>query len=175
MSRIRGKDTRPEVVVRSALWQAGHRYRLHARTPHGRPDVVFPKQKVALFLDGCFWHGCPDHYVRPGSREEFWSDKLAANVARDRVQTLALDQEGWRVCRHWEHEAFTSLDALLLDVTAALTAPTWGPPLSWRVVRVDVLDPVTRFERRHLEELRERAPARTEDRARMTTKWKQQP
>ena len=175
MSRIGGKNTRPEVVLRSALWRAGHRYRLHARTQHGRPDVVFPRQRVAVFIDGCFWHGCPDHYVRPGARAEFWGGKLAANTTRDRAQTLALERDGWRLCRPWEHEIFTVLGDVTAAIHEALTASSWQPPMTWRVVRVDLLDPTTRLERRHLEELRVREPPRTEDRLRVTTKWQARP
>ncbi|HYO69174.1 MAG TPA: very short patch repair endonuclease, partial [Archangium sp.] len=79
MSRIRGKDTSPERLLRSALWRAGLRFRLQSRTPYGRPDVVFSKARVAVFIDGCFWHGCPDHYVRPRTRNDFWSSKLLEN------------------------------------------------------------------------------------------------
>ena len=84
MSRIRGSDTRPEMVVRRALWSRGHRYRAGYKTPGGKADVAFPGKKIAVFIDGCFWHGCPAHYVRPRSREDFWSAKLLENVQRDR-------------------------------------------------------------------------------------------
>ena len=145
----------------------------HARTPHGRPDVVFPGTRVAVFIDGCFWHGCPDHYVRPGAREDFWRAKLVENVTRDRAQTLALEREAWRVCRCWEHEVFTVLRDVVEQVDDALANEDWTPALSWRVVRVELLDPATRLERRYLEELREREPPRYEDRVRNTTKWRE--
>src|SRR4051794_31349953 len=104
MSRIRGANTTPELIVRRGLWKCGLRYRLHAKTPGGKADIVVPSAKFALFIDGCFWHGCPEHYVRPGSRNEFWDAKLRENVDRDRRQTLKLDAEGWTVVRVWEHE-----------------------------------------------------------------------
>lgn len=87
----RSQHTRPEVLLRQALWRAGLRYRLHTRTPVGRPDIVFPRQKVAIFIDGCFWHGCPEHYVRPRSRPEFWAAKLLTNFERDHRQTRELE------------------------------------------------------------------------------------
>src|SRR5262245_58666688 len=75
MSHIKGKDTKPELLLRKALWRLGLRYRLHAKIP-GRPDVVFPKAKVAVFIDGCQWHCCPIHFVRPKSNQEFWDRKF---------------------------------------------------------------------------------------------------
>jgi DNA mismatch endonuclease (patch repair protein) len=104
MSRIRSRDTKPELILRRILWSRGLRYRLHAKTPFGRPDLVFARKKVAVFVDGCFWHGCPDHYAPPRSQSRFWAEKLRQNVARDRLQTRQLEAHGWRVVRLWEHE-----------------------------------------------------------------------
>lgn len=136
MSRIRGRHTTPERILRSALWADGLRYRLHVRTPVGRPDIVFPRQRLAVFVDGCFWHGCPTHYVRPRTREEFWSAKLRANVGRDRQQTAALEADGWRVLRFWEHEVADDVDALVERVRVALRDPDWTPKPAPRVVEV---------------------------------------
>lgn len=172
MSRIRGKDTSPEKLLRSALWRAGIRYRLQSRTPHGRPDVVFTKAKVAVFIDGCFWHGCPDHYVRPRTRNEFWSSKLLENVERDRRQTLRLEAEGWRVCRFWEHQIFESLPQVLETIRTALQDGEWTPGTTWRVVQVDALPGEGDLEERWLEELREQAPQRSLVARRSTKKWK---
>ena len=107
MARIHSSDTRPEVILRHALWRAGLRYRLNAKTPSGRADLVFRRGQLAVFVDGCFWHGCPDHYVRPRNREHFWAKKLRENVARDRRQTVTLEALGWRVYRIWEHDVQT--------------------------------------------------------------------
>src|SRR5476651_399510 len=74
------------------------------RTPKVRPDFVFRARRVAVFVDGCFWHGCPRHYRRPGSRRAFWDAKIARNRARDRLVTRALRKAGWKVLRIWEHE-----------------------------------------------------------------------
>lgn len=103
MSRIRGKDTGPEMALRKALWAVGLRYRLHYKLP-GKPDIVFPGKKVAVFVDGCFWHGCPEHGVQPKTRAEFWRAKISKNRERDRRVTSTLKSNGWVVVRIWEHE-----------------------------------------------------------------------
>jgi DNA mismatch endonuclease, patch repair protein len=112
MARIKGFDTSPELALRRVLWARGLRYRLKARTPGGRPDVAFSKDRLAVFIDGCFWHGCPLHYARPRSREGFWSAKLTENIDRDFRQSTALEAAGWCVLRLWEHE-------VVLDVSGA--------------------------------------------------------
>jgi DNA mismatch endonuclease (patch repair protein) len=105
MSRIRGKDTTPEMRLRGLLWSLGLRYRLGLRVLGVRPDLVFPGTKLAIFVDGCFWHGCPEHYVRPRSdNAAFWASKLKENVERDERQTSRLEGADWRVIRIWEHE-----------------------------------------------------------------------
>lgn len=104
MSGIRGKNTKPEIVVRRALFAAGFRFRLHRRDLPGVPDVVLPGVRVAIFVHGCFWHvhsGCKNAKC-PASRQEFWSEKLGRNVARDRKHIDALVGLGWRVLVVWE-------------------------------------------------------------------------
>ena len=103
MGRIRGRDTTPERVLRARLWQRGLRYRTHSRTLPGRPDIVFTRAKVVVFVDGCFWHGCPKHQVLPGTRRAFWERKLKGNVAHDRDANRILRDQGWHVIRIWEH------------------------------------------------------------------------
>ncbi|NEA55705.1 very short patch repair endonuclease [Streptomyces sp. SID13666] len=107
MSRQGRRDTAPELAVRRLLHAAGHRYRVNAPVP-GIPrrtiDIVFGKAKVAVFLDGCFWHGCPEHATRPKSNAEWWRQKLDRNMARDRDTTTHLTDAGWTVLRFWEHE-----------------------------------------------------------------------
>ena len=104
MARIKGKDTKPELVLRRALHARGFRYRLHSKTVTGRPDLVFPKHHAIVFVHGCFWHrheGCR-YTTTPSTRPEFWQAKFDANVARDRsVQDQLLDA-GWRVATVWE-------------------------------------------------------------------------
>lgn len=103
MSRIRGKNTKPEIVLRKLLWSAGYRYRLKSRLP-GKPDIVFPRHKLAVFVDGCFWHGCPKHAVMPKTNRTFWREKLSRNMQRDREVNVQIRKMGWRVVRIWEHE-----------------------------------------------------------------------
>ena len=103
----RGRHTRPELSVRRALFARGLRYRLHRRPLAGlraEADIVFAREKVAVFVDGCFWHRCPEHGVLPKSNRTFWLTKLETNVARDRRSDLELFTNGWTVVRVWEHE-----------------------------------------------------------------------
>lgn len=107
MSRIRGRDTQPEVLLRKALWAKGFRYRLHPPLP-GRPDFVLPGLKAAIFVDGCFWHFCPKHRTAPKTNTAFWNTKHQANADRDRKVNRRLKALGWRVVRIWEHEVRAS-------------------------------------------------------------------
>src|SRR5690606_20998669 len=171
MSRIRPRNTSPERLLREELWHRGCRYRLHARTPCGKPDIVFPRRRVAVFIDGCFWHGCPDHYVRPRTRNAFWAAKLRGNVERDMRQTAELEGLGWRACRLWEHEVFQDVPRAASTVVEALNAPEWRPTLSWRVVEVEALDGPGDLERRYLRELRNCMEPRVVVQKRSTRKW----
>lgn len=108
MSRQASRDTAQELAVRRLLHSGGLRYRLHVPVP-GMPrrtvDIVFGRLKIAVFLDGCFWHGCPGHATSPRANAEWWRSKLDRNVARDRETTEHLVAEGWTVLRFWEHES----------------------------------------------------------------------
>jgi DNA mismatch endonuclease (patch repair protein) len=112
MGRIRSHSTKPEMTLRRALWAAGFRYRLKSRLP-GRPDVVFPRQRVAVFVDGCFWHGCPEHSTWPQTNQTFWKEKLSENVRRDARVSQQLVELGWTVLRFWEHEVKTDVESLV--------------------------------------------------------------
>ncbi|TAK39058.1 MAG: DNA mismatch endonuclease Vsr [Lysobacteraceae bacterium] len=104
MSRIRGRNTRPETLVRSGLWARGFRFRLHVSGLAGRPDIVLPKWRTAIFVNGCFWHAhanCP-YFRVPKSRFEFWQKKLLANRRRDAAAVSRLVEEGWKVITVWE-------------------------------------------------------------------------
>jgi len=104
MSRVRGKDTGPEIKLRKLLLSQGIRgYRIHYNLP-GKPDIVFIKKKIAIFVDGCFWHKCPVCFQEPETRKEFWMKKIGTNVERDLKNTRQLQEEGWTVLRFWEHE-----------------------------------------------------------------------
>jgi DNA mismatch endonuclease (patch repair protein) len=106
MAGIRGRNTRPEVVVRSWLHQAGLRFRLHPNDLPGRPDLVLPRHNAAIFVHGCFWHRHPGcrFATTPASNKAFWRNKFRANVERDARQATALRQLGWRVFTIWECE-----------------------------------------------------------------------
>lgn len=103
MSRIRGRDTGPELTLRRALHARGLRYRVHVRNLPGTPDIVFPSRRVAIFVNGCFWHGhdCPKA-VTPKTNEAFWREKIAQTRARDRAVQAALQRDGWRTLNVWE-------------------------------------------------------------------------
>lgn len=106
MSRIRGRDTKPEKVVRSLLHRMGYRFRLHGKKLPGRPDLVLPRHRTVIFVHGCFWHrhkGCKN-CTTPTNRREWWLAKLEGNAARDKAHRRALQKLGWRVVVVWECE-----------------------------------------------------------------------
>ncbi|WP_052032520.1 very short patch repair endonuclease [Streptomyces viridochromogenes] len=108
MSRQSSRDTAPEVAVRRLLHAAGLRYRVNVPVPgmsRRTIDIAFTKAKIAIFLDGCFWHGCPEHATQPKANAAWWRAKLDKNMARDRETTQHLEAQGWTVLRFWEHEA----------------------------------------------------------------------
>lgn len=118
MSSIRGKDTRPELALRSALFAAGFRYRLHQRDLPGSPDLVFPKYRVALFVHGCFWHrheGCR-YATSPKMNSDFWRLKFERNVSRDARNVTLLSKQGWRVAIVWECALKHSVDEVAQTV-----------------------------------------------------------
>lgn len=172
MARIPGRDTSPERILRKALWTAGLRYRVNLPTSAGRPDIVFRRERVAVFVDGCFWHGCPDHYVRPRSRCDFWAQKLRTNFERDYRQSQLLERDGWRVYRVWEHEIFESLPSVVLKIHRMLAERSSAAPASWRVMRVDVVDEATDLEKQFLRKLRNSEEEKIVTRRRTTAKWR---
>ncbi|GHF44476.1 DNA mismatch endonuclease (patch repair protein) [Amycolatopsis bartoniae] len=121
MRANRRSDTKPEVALRRELHRLGYRYRKDHRLdlPAGvrvRPDIVFTRRKVAVFVDGCFWHVCPEHGREPTRNEWYWSPKLRRNVERDQLANTALADAGWQVVRIWEHEDIHSAVVRVLDV-----------------------------------------------------------
>ena len=107
MQSNRGKNTLPEVAVRKELFSRGYRFRVNCRpVPNLRrtADIVFSRKKIAIFIDGCFWHSCPRHGTSPKTNASFWREKLERNVQRDRETIQALRKTGWRSVRIWEHE-----------------------------------------------------------------------
>ncbi|MCC6795305.1 MAG: DNA mismatch endonuclease Vsr [Candidatus Hydrogenedentes bacterium] len=118
MSRVRGRDTNPEMLVRKAIHRMGFRYRLHVSTLPGKPDLVFPSRKKVIFVHGCFWHRhkkCPNARI-PKSRIEFWQEKLEGNSKRDRLNRRKLRGMGWTVLVIWECElaALESMNSRIL-------------------------------------------------------------
>jgi DNA mismatch endonuclease (patch repair protein) len=126
MSRIKGKNTRPELVVRHILHAAGFRYRLHAKDLPGRPDIVLRSRKTLVFVNGCFWHGHDCHGTRlPKSNRRFWNAKIKANIARDARNLAECRRLGWRVLVVWEcalrGQGRWSLEALGREICRWLT------------------------------------------------------
>lgn len=156
MARIRGANTTPELALRAALEACGLASDADLKTRAGKADLVFAAARAAVFVDGCFWHGCPLHYARPRSREEFWSAKLVGNIERDARQSRTLTDIGWSVVRLWEHEVVEGVDIAAARIEAIVTG---AAPADWpdqvRVRRVTEI--AERVERREL--VRLAAPA----------------
>ncbi len=117
MQNQRQKDTACELAVRRLLYSYGLRYRIDCRPEKGIPrraDIVVRPAKVAVFIDGCFWHGCPEHWKPPKRNETWWMNKIRINAVRDRETTLLLESAGWLVIRAWEHEEAESVAARVL-------------------------------------------------------------
>lgn len=131
MSVAARRDTAPEVALRRALHATGRRFRAVYPVPGNRRrtiDIAFTRVKLAVFVDGCFWHGCPEHGTQPRANSEWWRTKLTANKARDQDTDGLLQEAGWRSIRIWEHEdvltAVAKVEAVLEDVRG----PSPGPP-----------------------------------------------
>lgn len=106
MGQVRNTGTEAEMAVRRELHRRGLRYRVNPHIPEfgrTRPDIAFPRQRVAVFVDGCFWHRCPDHATFPKANAEWWEEKLQRNVERDNRTNRRLENLGWTVIRVWEH------------------------------------------------------------------------
>ncbi|NLL10643.1 MAG: very short patch repair endonuclease [Methanomicrobiales archaeon] len=120
MSHIKGKDTKPELIIRRKLFASGVRgYRVHYDLP-GKPDIVFTKKKVVIFIDGCFWHKCPICFQEPETRKKFWVDKIDKNCERDLINNLVLVEKGWTIIRIWEHHIRKNSDDVLKEIMTFL-------------------------------------------------------
>lgn len=106
MSHVKSKNTKPEVLVRSFLFAKGFRFRLHRKDLPGKPDIVLPKYKTVIFINGCFWHGHPNckYATLPETNRDFWSDKISGNMERDKVTFSLLEKMGWKVLVIWQCE-----------------------------------------------------------------------
>ena len=121
MAAIKGKNTKPELLVRRALHHRGFRFRLHVRDLPGRPDIVLPRYKTAIFVNGCFWHGHTCKYFKlPATNSEFWRDKIRANQERDALKTKQLIDLGYNVLSIWECQTRAGPDLFdaLIDIVA---------------------------------------------------------
>ncbi|VVE80350.1 DNA mismatch endonuclease Vsr [Pandoraea sputorum] len=119
MSRVKNRNTDIELTFRKGLWSAGLRYRLNVKLP-GKPDIAFTGHKLAVFVDGCYWHGCPEHGQIPKTNAQFWREKINKNVARDSTVTTILEANGWRVLRFWQHELKRNLAECVARVQASI-------------------------------------------------------
>lgn len=123
-------DTKAEVQLRSALHARGLRFRkdmlVRAGSVRTHPDIVFTRVKVAVFVDGCFWHMCPEHFHMPKTNQAYWVPKLEANVARDRRVDAALEEAGWTVMRFWEHEDVEQAASAIIPQVATVAAGARG-------------------------------------------------
>lgn len=121
MSRIKGKNTKPELLVRKFLFAQGIRYRIHTTLP-GRPDIVIKKKRIVIFVNGCFWHAhdnCPD-YRLPKTRTDFWKAKIEGNVVRDKKNHLKLEEDDWKVLTVWECQLGKNYETTLIMLLDAI-------------------------------------------------------
>lgn len=123
MSANRAKNSKPEVALRKALWHAGFRgYRLHYKKVPGRPDIAFVSRKIAIFLNGCYWHRCPKcNYPLPKTNRKFWKEKFDRNVARDKRKMAELRRLRWKVIFIWECDLKTNPSRVISRLTKALS------------------------------------------------------
>ncbi|MBZ0201872.1 MAG: very short patch repair endonuclease [Ignavibacteria bacterium] len=119
MQNIRSANTKMELIVRSLLHRKGLRYRIHTKLI-GKPDIVFPSKKVVVFLDSCFFHSCPYHYVEPKSNKKYWVPKIKRNVNRAKEVNRTLRKQGWKVIRIWEHQIRKNLDKVIQSISDRL-------------------------------------------------------
>lgn len=122
MARVRSSNTDAEMLLRRSLWREGLRFRVTCRFLPGSPDVAFTRWRLAVFVDGCFWHGCPIHYTSPKANSTFWQEKKARNCARDARVDGELISLGWSVLRVWEHEVYEGVSSVVKRISKMLTA-----------------------------------------------------
>jgi len=120
MSSIRGKNTKPEVTIRKLLWQNGKRYRIHDGSVFGTPDISNKSKNVAVFIDGCFWHGCKRCYKEPKTNTSFWRDKISRNRKRRKIVRSRLGKQGMKILQFWEHQIISSPQAVASRISMFL-------------------------------------------------------
>ena len=120
MSSIRGKNTKPEMQVRRKVWSLGKRYRIHDRTVVGTPDISNKSKRVAIFIDGCFWHGCKRCYVEPKTNTQYWRNKIQRNRTRRQKVLQELKDENWNIFQVWEHQIVQNSEKISLKIAKML-------------------------------------------------------
>jgi DNA mismatch endonuclease, patch repair protein len=122
MSKIKGKNTKPEIILRSALFKRGYRFRIHKKDLPGKPDIALPKYRTVIFVHGCFWHyhkDCREGRI-PSSNSNFWKEKLERNISKDKRHIESLESAGWKVIVVWECEIERHFEEMLLKCTQIL-------------------------------------------------------
>lgn len=120
MQNIRSTNTKIEILIRRELFKIGLRFRKNVSKIEGKPDIVFPKQKVAVFLDSCFWHSCPYHSNIPDTNKPYWINKLKRNKKRDKEVNKKLKKDGWKVLRFWEHSIKKNIKGVVEKIELAV-------------------------------------------------------
>ena len=120
MTSIRSRNTGPELLIRRKLWASGKRYRIHDRSVLGIPDISNKRKKVAVFIDGCFWHGCSSCYKEPTSNVKYWKEKIIRNRERRRQVLKDLREYDWTILEFWEHEVRSNPGAVSLSISKKL-------------------------------------------------------
>jgi len=120
MSAVRSKDSKIEILFRKELWKSGLRYRKNSGKYFGKPDIVLPKHKTAIFIDSCFWHGCKKHCRIPETRKKYWTEKIQRNKERDTEVIHHYRKIGWKLFRFWEHEISKNIDKIISKISKTL-------------------------------------------------------
>ena len=125
MRAVGRRNTPGELMLRKAIWRRGIRYRVHREIAGTLPDIILSRSRIAVFVDGCFWHGCPRHYSAPRRNAAFWRHKVEENKAKDRRHDAALRLNGWQVFRLWECELRSDLEAIVERLVRAAAGKSW--------------------------------------------------
>lgn len=121
MSRVKSKDSAIEIILRKGLWKSGFRYRKNSSQYLGKPDIILKKYKAVIFIDSCFWHGCPKHLRMPSSNQKYWETKIARNQERDKEINSYYGKNNWRIIRVWEHDILKNPDRCVNKIGETLS------------------------------------------------------
>ena len=120
MSHVKSKDSKIEILFRKELWKKGLRYRKNSGKYFGKPDIVLPKYKTAIFIDSCFWHGCKKHCRIPSVRKKYWTEKIARNAERDKEVSKHYKKQSWKIFRVWEHDSIKQQSIIINKLSKLL-------------------------------------------------------